>query len=472
MAAVAGIRDAEFLGEQRIRDREPVVASRIAGHVGRVRHVALDAAVAGAVKLVVAVRRGIGDLNRPALAGRRVARQAERVVLDRQLELSRVRVVAIEAGDSRFAHLAREERPEFEILVPDLAVRVIEVAQVWQCDPEVVVEIFARMELARQLLAPRVAGRTALHRLLGREPHRHLRFRRVAVERPVALLAGNAHRLPCRGVGIGRGGVVLFEPGRVAIRAARIPVHPPVFPEPPLVRPARFAFVNIEPVARFWVIRRVDHLESSAGKWSQVLDQRLDTDHGYGAVKRRVSFWAGLPHGEAVPLFRDLGGEQALMKSAGGVECRAVLQRVHQTVRVGVLRCCPLVELRQMTGLALEGTGGREAGARRQLVRQNTRHRNRPLPFRRAQHPPRQPANNQRNARGNQEQKTQSGWHRRTLSEFSTKQNRKLKLRGLATTALTKHVPCSATRNPVFAPMPCGSLQRGVTSSSLWAESR
>tara|TARA_S200002703_G_scaffold82037_1_gene70724 strand:- start:216 stop:419 length:204 start_codon:yes stop_codon:yes gene_type:complete len=45
MAAIAGIGDPEFAGEERVGREEAVVAPRVALHVGGLRHMALDTLV-------------------------------------------------------------------------------------------------------------------------------------------------------------------------------------------------------------------------------------------------------------------------------------------------------------------------------------------------------------------------------------------------------------------------------------------
>jgi hypothetical protein len=168
----------------------------------------------------------------------------------------------------------------------------------------------------------------------------------------------------------------------MAIRAARVPVHPPVFPEPPLVRPARFAFVYVKPVAVFRIIRRIDDLQAPAWKRGQILDQRLDADDGHRAVERWLALRTRLPDNKPAPLFRDFCREQTLAKYARGIERRAVLQGVHQAVRMGVLRMAPVIKFLRMAALAAAGLIGWEARARGKLSGENAGNRN--LPRRRA----------------------------------------------------------------------------------------
>ena len=61
VAPVAGVWNTDFLCEQRIGNQEAVIAPRIALHVGGLRHVTFDAAIARAHILVVAMFERINN---------------------------------------------------------------------------------------------------------------------------------------------------------------------------------------------------------------------------------------------------------------------------------------------------------------------------------------------------------------------------------------------------------------------------
>ena len=60
MTPIAGVRDAEFLRQARVGHGEAVVVARVALHINRRGHVAIRAQIAGAIRLVMAVR---GEVN-------------------------------------------------------------------------------------------------------------------------------------------------------------------------------------------------------------------------------------------------------------------------------------------------------------------------------------------------------------------------------------------------------------------------
>src|ERR1039457_2749 len=59
MTAIAGVRNAGLLGEERIRNREPVIMPPVTLHVGGLRHVTVDTFTAGFLDRLGIVNRQI-----------------------------------------------------------------------------------------------------------------------------------------------------------------------------------------------------------------------------------------------------------------------------------------------------------------------------------------------------------------------------------------------------------------------------
>ena len=121
MAAVAGVRHSEFLGELGIGNSETVVMARIALHVNGDGHVTRDALIASAVCAVVAVSGGIDDGGGGEIrTGRGMAIHAKLIAGDDVLV--GVWIVAIHAADASVLHAAGHECGELVVLIPDLTV--------------------------------------------------------------------------------------------------------------------------------------------------------------------------------------------------------------------------------------------------------------------------------------------------------------------------------------------------------------
>ena len=147
VTTVAGVRDAVFLCQQRVGDGEPVVATGIALHIGRLRHVAVYALAARAVQRVMRMRRRVNFWAVGIRAG--VAAHAERIA--RLQGLAGMRLMAVDAAHAGVVHLAAEERGQHIILPADLAVGIVDVRLVRDDVREVVEVPVARLEIARQL---------------------------------------------------------------------------------------------------------------------------------------------------------------------------------------------------------------------------------------------------------------------------------------------------------------------------------
>ena len=137
-----------------------------------------------------------------------------------------MRLVAVHAAHAGVVHFAAEKRGEHVILIPDLAVRMVNFRRVGNDMREVVEIPVAWLEVPRQLRAARVAFAA------GREPlcAVELAQRRVAAGRPGVLrspvnmrfhrsvtgFAAYAHRRHRCVIGIGRFVVILSETRVVA----------------------------------------------------------------------------------------------------------------------------------------------------------------------------------------------------------------------------------------------------------------
>ena len=96
---------AQLLRQQWIRNRKTMVMPRMALHIGRLRHVAVDALGAAALRLVESVCEDVDDRCFGKLRGApHVTAHAQRVAGGD--DLCRVRIVAIKAAHARRVHLA------------------------------------------------------------------------------------------------------------------------------------------------------------------------------------------------------------------------------------------------------------------------------------------------------------------------------------------------------------------------------
>ena len=116
MTPVARIRDAELYRQQRIWTGETVIASEMALHVRRLGHMAINAPAARFPGRVKGMIFG-NDRDRSATSRRSVALQAELISVECKSCLARVRIVAIEAGDTAMCHPAHQEGAVFKILL-------------------------------------------------------------------------------------------------------------------------------------------------------------------------------------------------------------------------------------------------------------------------------------------------------------------------------------------------------------------
>ncbi len=151
-----------------IGNGEAVVMPRVPLHVGGLRHVAVDALGAGALRLVEGVRVGHDErsLGERGASGS-LAPHAERVA--RGDGLGAVRIMAVHAANAGRVHLAGEKRGELVVLIPHLAVGVEGVRLIHDGQRVVIEERIAGLEVAREFRAPGVAGRAGLDHLVARE---------------------------------------------------------------------------------------------------------------------------------------------------------------------------------------------------------------------------------------------------------------------------------------------------------------
>jgi len=284
MATVAGVGDAVFLCEQRVGNGEPVIAPGVALHVGGLRHVTIHTLSALAVQFVMRMR---GRINFRAVGiGAGMAAHAKRVA--GLQDFGGVRLVAVHAAHAGMVHFAAEKRGEDVVLLPHLAVGVVDVRLVGDDMREVVKVRVARFEVPRQLRATRVtfaAGREPLCvvelaqcRVFVGSPGVLLSPVNVGLHRAVTRLAANAHLRHCRKVRVGRF-VVIFSQARVVARGALgIPVHAAPGPVPPLAGLTILIAKDIEPLVLVGIMREIHGLQESPGEPDQILPDRCFAD--------------------------------------------------------------------------------------------------------------------------------------------------------------------------------------------------
>jgi len=159
VAAIAGVRDVQFLGQQRIGNGETMIVARVPLHVHRHRQVAADTFAALARELVVTVAGSVYHrrFRIPAV----VAFQAQIVAV--KLRFRHVAGVAVKARHAGLVHLAAEERGKFVILVLYLSVRIPALRIVQNFERVVIVKGVAGSEVARQIGVARMAGSAQAH---------------------------------------------------------------------------------------------------------------------------------------------------------------------------------------------------------------------------------------------------------------------------------------------------------------------
>ena len=369
MAHGAGVRDAQLQAHLRVRGVERVVASRVAGHVGALRHVALHAARAHGAGGAGAVRGGINDGGGLAVHGRAVgvAAQAEAVVLLRQFQLGRVRVVAVQAGDPCRAHFAEAQACLAVVFVLLHAVGVENTGECRQLQAEVLIEAVAHGKVAVHLLAPCVAGGTVIVVLrctqlavcLGHEAA----VLGGGVGGFVALQAGDPRLFPSGGKAVAFLVVVLAKAGHVAPSALGVPVHASAQPVPPLpglaprvafLRQPRVVLEHIEPLAPQGIPGRTGGVQAAVLALHQILHQGRATQHGvyikHPAALAVCYLKSAVPRGAE----GDPGAVRLLLLAVEGLP---VQLRARLAPSPGMVAAGPGTELLGVAGRALQRAG-------------------------------------------------------------------------------------------------------------------
>ena len=250
----AGVRDAQFHAQQRIRGIERMVAARVARHVQAFRHVALHAPRAHAG---LRARSMFGDVNDGGFhsvdsLSRTVAPHAERVVLLGKLERAGMRIMAVQAGDARLAHAAQAQPRFTVVLVPLHAVGPEYAGLNGKHQLEMVVKAVPHGKIMVEFIAPGMAGSAVVVNLLRRQlvlggDHASRSRLRLVQQGAVTLDAGDAGFLPGGGVAVLDGIIVFMEQGHVAPGALGVPVHAAARPVAPVAGLADFLAEDIEP---------------------------------------------------------------------------------------------------------------------------------------------------------------------------------------------------------------------------------
>ena len=327
-----------------------MVVPGIALHVGRGRHVARNAAIAGARRGMMGVGRRI-DGGRVLPARAAVALQAKRVVFDRKNRFPAVGIVTVETGDAGFAtHSTEGDRGGVENFVLHLSVR-IKKSRFGREGKAVVIGVAdTRLDFAGEEFVPCVAGYT---RFLGALPHfrRRRRFgdaggllspagmfgRHVSV----ALCAADTVFPPGGGVSVGRGVVVFTEVSEVTMRTHRIPVHPPAGPMPPFAGSSLFGAEDVKPIFSRWIEGQFGHLVAAVPGRNDILPQRRVAEHELRrALVRSPSgprfgqFRPGAVPGDVIFDFVD-------REIAGRLKCVRIGHGIDESMGLGVMGAVP-----------------------------------------------------------------------------------------------------------------------------------
>ena len=340
-----------------------MIMTRMTLHVHRLRHVAVDALVSGALRAVKTVRLRRDD-RRIRESTLRVAAHAELVA--RQEGFHAVHVMAVHAAHARVMHAAAHEAGELVVLIPDLPVRVICVAVIDDGELVVIEKGLARHEIARELAAPRVTARAIVQMLIA-GPRGECgiallaRMRGlplvVCLHRPVAGFTAHRH-LRHRGFVAILGHIVVFAQARVvATRAHLIPHHAATGPVAPLARLAVFRAIDIEPITFVRIETGLHRLQTAATAIHEDLPQRIVTNHALHFVRRDFSAKAQRCHDVVRALFRRRGALRAMREGLLRHKGRLIELRVRFPLRETVVRGLPLRVFIRMAARA--GLGAR-----------------------------------------------------------------------------------------------------------------
>ena len=290
VAAAAGIGDTQFFRHQRVGRVKAVIGPVVDLHVGRLGHMALDAAVAGAAGGVETVLRRLDDWCVHVAVF--VATHAEHVVLHGEGVFEAMGIVAIHAGHPGVGHPAHFEGGMDKDFIPYLPVCIVEPRLVGQTQAEmVVVGITGHEGIGGQLISPGVAGRAILIDLVWVE--RRLSCvvatacgHHVGLQPCVALCAGKALLHPGRLIAIFSDIQIFLILGGVTVGAIRVPVHALPSPVPPFARHPVFTGKDVHPLVLGYIIGRADRLQPISWKNRQILSNRGFADHASQHIGR------------------------------------------------------------------------------------------------------------------------------------------------------------------------------------------
>ena len=153
MTAITGIRDGQLFGQEWVGNGEAMVVPPVPLHINRHRRMAADALTAFVGQLVMAVLGGIDDwsVGEAGIIPQMTA-HTQRVACPG------IGPVAVSAVDAALAHATAQERGKLVILILDLAVGIPSACPIQNLQREMVKEGITRLEIAGQLIAPRMAG--------------------------------------------------------------------------------------------------------------------------------------------------------------------------------------------------------------------------------------------------------------------------------------------------------------------------
>ena len=275
-----GIRNAQLHAQEGIGRIEGMIPARIAGHVQAFRHVAFHTAGAHAG---LRTRRMPGHVNDGGfyavyrLPGA-VAPQAERVILLRKFQRSRMRVMAVQTGDARLAHAAQAQPGFAIILIPLHAVGPENAGLYGKHELEMVVKTVANGKIVIEFIPPGVAGSAVVVNLLRRQlvpggNHASRPLLRLVQQGAVALDASHAGFRPGGGIAVLDRIIIFMEQGHVAPRALRVPVHAAARPVPPVPWLPGILAKDIKPFLAVHVPRGAQGMITAVLGGNQVLHQ-------------------------------------------------------------------------------------------------------------------------------------------------------------------------------------------------------
>jgi hypothetical protein len=242
-------------------------------------------------------------------------------------------IMAVCAADSFLIHLALQEGTEHINFIKDLAVRIIK-ALTQGLHAEVVMKGSSVGPVVTDGSPARVARSTGFHleartsvaeinrktiigRILNLSLFLLLSPLHVFLARAMASLAAYINLVPGCVVSAGVGVEVLTKISGVALRTHQVPVLIPLGPVEWVIRGDSLVWIKVKPPLVLRVPAHREALESTAGKFNEVLLQRFDTKDIFDSIVSNLTVWPLRVYVERLSFSEEVGSHSKMRK--GGV---------------------------------------------------------------------------------------------------------------------------------------------------------